>query len=83
MHRPTERSSHRIDFSRVRARARCGRFAQIKATMGKFTETLAMKQKEADEFGAKHRITAQKPGGAPATPAGGDGDGGGSQGVLI
>ena len=32
---------------------------QIKDTIAKFTETLATKQKEADEFGAKHRITAQ------------------------
>ena len=56
---------------------------QIKETMDKFTETLAAKQREADEFAAKHKITAQ--GGVKAAPGGGgEGDeGGGSQGVLI
>ena len=50
-------------------------------TMAKFTETLSAKQKEADEFGAKHRITAQQ-GSAANAAASGDGDSG-SQGVLI
>ena len=56
---------------------------QIKETIEKFTETLATKQKEADEFGAKHRITAQG-GNQPNAAAAADGEGGsGSQGVLI
>ena len=55
---------------------------QIKETIDKFTETLAAKQKEADEFGAKHRITAQGGGKASAAPTPADGEGG-SQGVLI
>jgi hypothetical protein len=48
----------------------------------KFTETLAAKQKEADEFGAKHRITAQG-GSAAAASSSADDEGSGSQGVLI
>ena len=52
---------------------------QIQGTMDKFTETLAKKQKEADEFGAKHRITAQQARGAPQAAE----EEGGSQGVLI
>ena len=50
-------------------------------TMAKFTETLSAKQKEADEFGAKHRITATGSAGAPKKVA--DDDEGGSAGVLI
>ena len=53
---------------------------QIKETMDKFTETLAAKQKEADEFGAKHRITAQ---GQTASAQPAASEEGGSQGVLI
>ena len=55
--------------------------SQIMETMAKFTETLSAKQKEADEYGAKHRITAQG-GGASKAPAAEE-DAGGSQGVLI
>ena len=49
--------------------------------MDRMAETLATKQKEADEFQAKHKITSQ---GGPAAPkqAAAD-DEGGSQGVLI
>lgn len=54
---------------------------QIKETIDKLTETLATKQKEADAFGAKHRITAQ--GGNTPMPAAPANDGEGSQGVLI
>ena len=53
---------------------------QIKDTMDKFTETLATKQKEAEEFGAKHRITANSQQAAAQPEAG---DEGGAQGVLI
>ena len=55
--------------------------SQIMETMAKFTETLSAKQKEADEFGAKHRITATGGAGAPKKVA--DDDEGGSAGVLI
>ncbi len=55
--------------------------SQIMETMAKFTETLSAKQKEADEFGAKHRITATGSAGAPKKVA--DDDEGGSAGVLI
>jgi hypothetical protein len=56
---------------------------QIAETMVKFTETLAAKQKEADEFGAKHRITSQGSGGGGAAAAAAPSEGEGSQGVLI
>ena len=52
---------------------------QIKEMIAKFTETLATKQKEADEFGAKHRITAQGSNSAAAAPTPDEG----AQGVLI
>ena len=47
----------------------------------KMTETLATKQKEADDFQKKHKITSQG-GGGRAAPQQED-DEGGSQGVLI
>ena len=56
------------------------RRAQIAATMESLTATLGTKQKEADEFGAKHRITAQGQGTSAAAAAG---EAEGAQGVLI
>ena len=56
--------------------------SQIAETISKFKETLAAKQKEADEFGAKHRITAQGGGGAASSAAPAD-DEGSAAGVLI
>ena len=54
---------------------------QIKATMEKMTETLGTKQKEANEFAAKHKINTT--GGGPTASAAPADDEGGSQGVLI
>lgn len=54
---------------------------QISEMITKMTETLATKQKEADDFQKKHKITSQG-GGGRAAPQQED-DEGGSQGVLI
>ena len=49
--------------------------------MEKMTETLGTKQKEANEFAAKHKINTT--GGGPTASAAPADDEGGSQGVLI
>ena len=59
----------------------CAPFLQIKETMEKMTETLGTKQKEANEFAAKHKINTT--GGGPTASAAPADDEGGSQGVLI
>ena len=55
---------------------------QIKEMMDKMTENLGTKQKEADDFGAKHRIQVQGRGSSSAAAAA-EPEEGGSQGVLI
>ena len=53
---------------------------QISEMISKMTETLSAKQKEADEFQKKHKISSQS-GGGRSVPQ--QEDEGGSQGVLI
>jgi len=53
---------------------------QIDSTMNGMKEMMASKQKEADEFAAKHKITS---GSAPAAKAATADEGSGAQGVLI
>ena len=55
---------------------------QISETIAKMTELLGTKQKEADEFQKKHKITSQG-GGGPAAGAAPADDESGAQGVLI
>ena len=56
----------------------------ILQTMNKMGEALAAKQKYADEFAAKHKVSLQQTGAAPAKESEGESSGGGGpQGVLI